>query len=138
MTTLAGADPDLGNTRRQVGRPSGPAKFWSAKTGCIWELKCLSSAGADTYDSGNGGGGSGGAIYLLAGTVQGSGAIAATGGLGLPSQNSWNSGGDDGGVGRIRIDFHTAGTEPFGSTAAHSFIDNLTAPDAGATAIYLQ
>lgn len=103
----------------------------------------ISAAGApgahagDDHDAGNGGGGSGGSIHLHVGDLQGTGSVVAPGGAGYPSQHGWNSGGGDGGAGRIRIDYHHAAGEPYGTLTAADFINALAEPDPGHSAMSL-
>ena len=88
-------------------------------------------------DPGNGGGGSGGTIYLLGGSLQGSGVVTASGGLGGSTGGTWNSPGGDGSVGRIRIDYQQAGGSLYGTQAAKDFLAAMVEPDPGDVAPYL-
>ena len=103
-------------------------------------LSAWGSAGTvapDTNDAGNGGGGSGGAIYLRVGWLNGTGDMSSFGGPGPGSQTTWNSPGGDGGAGRIRVDYHHAAGFPWGSAVAADFLNTISEPDPGATALQL-
>ncbi|MCB9758551.1 MAG: hypothetical protein H6739_01800 [Alphaproteobacteria bacterium] len=90
------------------------------------------NSGSSPSEAEPGGGGAGGAVYLIADTLTaGAGAVLAGGGDGQLSGSSWQRTSGDGGDGLIRLDFNTLNSLSYGTSAADSEADSVCEPDPG-------
>ncbi|MCB9797374.1 MAG: putative metal-binding motif-containing protein [Alphaproteobacteria bacterium] len=92
---------------------------------------CGTGGGSQPSEAEPGGGGAGGAIYLISDSLAVTGSVDASGGLGQLSGSSWQRVSGDGGAGLIRLDFNTLNGYASGTSGAQSEAEGVCEPDPG-------